>query len=174
MSLNRSTEDFLHHYNNKYSVSKYPPGWMTIEILSFGQVSKLYSSIKNTIPEKKKIAKTLGLPTYDYLQSWTQSISVLRNHCAHHSRIWNRIFINPPKSLAYSNYNWLKKLPDRNEDKLVYYGLCLLKFFLNIISPGNHFTMKITELFKKYKTISELKKLVGFPDGWEEEELLKI
>jgi abortive infection bacteriophage resistance protein len=40
--VNRSDEDFVQHYKQKYSKPTMPPTWMTLETLSFGNLSKLY------------------------------------------------------------------------------------------------------------------------------------
>lgn len=40
--VNRSNEDFIKHYKSKYSHPKTPPAWMTLEVISFGTLSRLY------------------------------------------------------------------------------------------------------------------------------------
>jgi len=43
------------HYRSKYSSPGYPPGWVIMEFLTLGQVSKIYSILQ--IKYKKRIAK---------------------------------------------------------------------------------------------------------------------
>ncbi len=51
----------------------------------------------------------------------------------------------------------------------VYYNICIIKYFLNIISPNNDMFQKIKTLFANYPEI-DLNAL-GFPQGWESEPL---
>ena len=60
----------------------------------------------------------------------------------------------------------------RTTDSLrVYYNICIIKYFLNIISPNNDLFQKIKTLFANYPEI-DLNAL-GFPQGWESEPLWK-
>lgn len=89
--LGRSKEDFLQEHYAKYDTPAMPPVWKTLEVVSFGTLSKLYSNMKD-VEVKKQVAKSVGLPQYTYLESWMRSTTVLRNCCAHHARVWNRRF----------------------------------------------------------------------------------
>ena len=51
----------------------------------------------------------------------------------------------------------------------VYYNICIIKYFLNIISPNNEMFQKIKTLFANYPEI-DLNAL-GFPQEWENEPL---
>ena len=51
----------------------------------------------------------------------------------------------------------------------VYYNICIIKYFLNIISPNNDLFQKIKTLFANYPEI-DLNAL-GFPQEWENEPL---
>ena len=45
-----------------------PPVWKTLEVVSFGNLSKLYANMKD-VEVKKLVAKSVGLPQYTYLES---------------------------------------------------------------------------------------------------------
>ena len=51
----------------------------------------------------------------------------------------------------------------------VYFDLCVIKYFLDIISPVNDMLDKMKDLFGKFPEI-DLSAL-GFPVGWENEPL---
>lgn len=57
--IDRSNEIFIEHYKKTYSQPAYPPAWMSLEVISIGLLSKLYSNIKKG-PERKKVAMELG------------------------------------------------------------------------------------------------------------------
>lgn len=83
--LKRSKEDFLIEHFAKYDNPSYPPAWKTLEVSSFGTLSKLYCNLADN-NLKKQIAREFGLPQHLYLESWIKSLSVLRNCIAHHAR----------------------------------------------------------------------------------------
>lgn len=167
--LDRTSEDFIAHHDRKYGKEIHPPAWKTMQVLSFGTLSKIYSNIRNDFPEKKAIARMLGLPTYTWLESWMVVISVLRNYCAHHSRVCYRKFNFPPKELIKSKQPWIKNFPTGILKEQLYFQLCTIKYILDRCSPGNHFSEKLKQLIAKYPTISANR--MGFMPGWEGEDL---
>lgn len=169
VELERSSEDFVIHHDRKYGKEAYPPAWKTVQILSFGTLSKLYSNICNSFPEKKQIAVALGLPTYTWLESWMVVISVLRNYCAHHSRVCYRRFNFPPKELIRSKLPWIKNYPTGVLKEQLYFQLCVVKFVLDRCSPNNDFSVKLQHLIAKYPTV--ITERMGFIPCWLQEDL---
>lgn len=51
----------------------------------------------------------------------------------------------------------------------IYFNLCIIKYFLNIISPQNDMTSKIKTLLTAYPGIDVA--AMGFPRGWDNEPL---
>lgn len=64
--------------------------------------------------------------------------------------------------------NWIS-LP--TDTLRIYFDLCILKYFLNTISPNNDMKAKIDALLSAYPSIDT--KAMGFPTGWENEALWK-
>ncbi len=91
----RSSEVFITSYWEKYTEPELPASWMLIEIVPFGTWSRLYSSLQNR-EIQKGVSKYFGLPPF-ILQSWIHALTVFRNLCAHHARIWNRSLTIRPK-----------------------------------------------------------------------------
>ena len=85
----KSNEKFIQHYRDKYSQPCSPPIWAACELMTMGDLSKLYSKTKSG-KVKGLVAKDLGLPNKQALESVLQVVSLVRNICAHHSRLWNR------------------------------------------------------------------------------------
>ena len=167
--LKRSTEEFICHHDKTYGADIFPPSWMTLQVLSFGTLSKIYGNIKNEITETDLIAKKYGLASKDWLHSWIQVLSVLRNYCAHHCRICYRIFSYPPKLMRKPKLAWIKNYPPPGgqESQLLYYQLCAVKYLLHTCSPKNSFSKKLKSLIEKYPSIDLVR--MGFFDGWENE-----
>ena len=51
----------------------------------------------------------------------------------------------------------------------VYYNMCIIKYFLDIISPNNDMLDKMNNLFGRFPEIDLV--ALGFPVGWEQEPL---
>ena len=137
--IDRSNEDFICHYFKKYNDPKLPPAWMTLEVLSLGSLSVLYSSL-NKSNLKKRIAQEFGLPNFFFLENWMHSLSILRNCCAHHTRIWNRRFtvgIKIPNNTLHPFID--KKSINTIRNNKLFIVLCCIKYILNIISPNSDF-----------------------------------
>ena len=91
--LRRSKDDFIKGHYMKYGTENFPPAWKLIDLTSFGCLTKLYFNFANGAA-KKKIARSYNVPQQEILESWMKSINALRNCCAHHGRVWNRVM--PP------------------------------------------------------------------------------
>lgn len=86
-------EAFIAHFKTHY-VEEIPPAWVIIEVITFGTISRLYS---NLLPEyQKSIAKDFDVDHFVFT-SWLRAVTELRNACAHHARLWNKVFVNFPK-----------------------------------------------------------------------------
>ena len=88
--IERSNEKFIEHYKK---INRDVPIWATIEILSFGTVSKMYSLWANKEVTKKVIKDFKLFKDYDSTIHIIRSLVDLRNLCAHQARIWNRRLI---------------------------------------------------------------------------------
>jgi abortive infection bacteriophage resistance protein len=89
-------EPFIAHFCNKYQ-EPMPPAWVMIEVLTFGTISRLYSQLTTEL--QKRIARHFDVD-HIILVSWLKALTELRNTCAHHARLWNKVFVNYPKIRA--------------------------------------------------------------------------
>lgn len=161
--LAKSREEFIEHFRRHYS-EPYPPAWMLAEILPLGVLTKIYENIKSN-QIRKKIAREFSL-TVPVFMSWMTIITVTRNNCCHHSRVWNRTFALRALTMRHMARPWISA--NVNQQK-VYFSLCVIKFFLDIISPTNDMTSKLQTLLYDYPTIDT--NAMGFPKDWEHEAL---
>jgi len=164
--IDRSNEDFIKHYKDKYDCPDFPPSWMTLEVLSFGTLSQLFARLDSKSEPSKNIAKAFGLPNSEILENWMHSISILRNSCAHHSRIWNRRF---PVKVKLS-YNTKNPFMDREtikkiRDNKLFASLSCIKYLLDIISPNSDFKKNLLEIMQDGGKLLRTKDM-GFPDNW--------
>lgn len=164
--INRSNEDFIKHYKNKYSNPEIPPSWMTLEVLSFSSLSRLFKLLKKDYI-KVNIAKQFGINKAEILENWLHAISDLRNCCAHHSRIWNRRFI-VQVVLPYNTVSpFMNKhaISNIKQNKLFAILSCV-KYILDIVSPQNDFKNNLKDVIGSGGKLLSLREM-GFPADWE-------
>lgn len=166
--IDRSKDIFIKEHRKKYKEDlRFPPAWKSLEMTSFGSLSKLYGNLKNTVKSKDVIAKELGAVNHTYLPSWLQSIAQIRNYCAHHSRLWNKNLPGTPKILSKPPFRWLIDVP--TDTQKLYLHLCIIRYILNIIVPENSFALKMKELLIKYPSVDP--NALGFKSDWKNEAL---
>ena len=161
--LRRSREDFIVHFRDTYS-DTYPPAWILAEVLPFGVLTNLFSNIRiNRI--KKGVAQHFGLQVAPF-ESWLTIVTLTRNACCHHARVWNKHNTIRPTLPNNTVYQWIT-LP--TDTLRIYFNLCIIKYLLNVISPQNDMLDKLNNLLVAYPEIDL--SAMGFPQGWENEPL---
>ena len=125
-------------------------------VFSFGTLSKFYKNMKNA--DKKAIAQTFGVG-YTYIESWLESISYVRNICAHYGRLYNAKLSKTP--MLYKEYAQAGIGNNR-----VYGVLLCLKHLLKNDAHWNLFVDKIDMLFDKYESVQI--STMGVPENWKE------
>jgi len=90
--LARAREDFI---TTALRRGDTPPLWDAMEVLSLSVVSKMYSLLADQ-NLRHQVASSFGYPTARFAESMFRSLTVVRNVCAHHARVWNRTNIQVP------------------------------------------------------------------------------
>ena len=103
----RSNDVFIKHNFDNHDGEV--PVWAAVEVLSFGTLSKIIKNLKTGTGSSYSILAAnyqykskkgnLVNPSQKMLASWIQGVSVLRNICAHNSRIYNRTIHTTPEIL---------------------------------------------------------------------------
>ena len=145
--VDRSREIFITSYRKNYTAPALPPIWMLTELMPFAVWSKLYQNLSDN-GLRKIIAHKQGIPE-KYLVSWMQSLTVLRNACAHHARIWNRNFSLAPRLSPH-----ISKKITRGNEKKIYVMFLIIHDMLKKISRENDFHKDIEELLKLHPAIN--------------------
>ena len=159
-----SGEVFIEHFFRKYDEAT-PPAWMTFEVLSLGLLSKFYQNMRASVKAKKTIANHFGVSQPIVFQSWIRSTTYIRNICAHHSRLWNRILTNKPVIPHTPPAVW-PSVPTSVNNKMYYFLGCLTQM-LRSIQPEITFVHRLKQLFTNHPKVA--KTAMGFPHNWERE-----
>lgn len=154
----RTDEIFIKRLMQKYGDAS-PPIWAVSEIMSFGLMSKWFKNLRvNTV--RKNIAHIYGVHP-DILESWMQHLCVVRNSCAHHSRLWNRRFDRAaPKHPVMLQPEFVPGHPLANT-------LVILLYLLDVISPGHHWRQRFTALLEQYPAVPLAE--MGLAPNWQKQ-----
>lgn len=89
----------IRRHHKKYKC-QYAPAWKVFEFLTFGQIFKIYSNLKNT-KLKQDITKVYGINDIEILDNFFLSLINIRNICSHNGVLYD---FNQPKGI--------RKIPD--------------------------------------------------------------
>lgn len=159
----KSTEDFIQHFKNEYT-NPYPPAWILGELLTMGVVNMVYRNLKED-RIRKAISHRFGLQPKVF-ESWLTTLTLVRNSCCHHSRVWNKVNFILPMMPRRIHRPWITLPVDPQR---TYFNICIIKYFLDVISPANDVLTKLRWLFVDFPEIDL--SAMGFPKGWEMERL---
>ena len=151
----QKTAPSLEHYYQTYSAPEIPPAWIVFEILPFGCVSRIYENLKR--PYRKAVAEKFGIEE-SILQSWFHALSVLRNSCAHHSRIWNRKY---PFKIKKAN-----AFPELDTAERFYCFALIIDILLSRIVQTPTWTLRLKETINEFSDIVNPLQM-GFPVDWD-------
>lgn len=140
-------ETFIKHYKNKYKKPVNPASWMCLEVLTLGQLSKLFNGLKENT-DKQLIAKDFGVH-HTIFKSWLHTLTYVRNICGHHGRLWNREIAIEPIWLEKPNNPWINQ-EFQNVTNRSFYAICIIKYLLYTVNPSHRIKHHLIELFEKY------------------------
>ena len=150
-----SKAPFVRNFRENYEGGELPI-YALVEVFSFGTLSKFYKNMKNV--DKKVVAKSFGIG-YTYLESWLESISYVRNICAHYGRLYNAKLSKTPT--LYKEYSQAGIGNNR-----IFGVLLCMKQILKSDKHWNLYVNQIELLIDKYEKVDV--KTMGFPENWKE------
>jgi abortive infection bacteriophage resistance protein len=163
--ISRSNEVFIKHYKGKYTEPERPPAWMTLEISSMGLLSQTFKNLKKS-NEKTAIGNHFGIDPR-ILASWMQSLAFVRNICAHHGRLWNRVLTHQPTLPNYTKNIWLSNI--QFDNTRLYGFLSAMLYLLKTIDPQTTFSQDFKKLLSQFPEMTPFR--LGFPNNWDTEPL---
>jgi abortive infection bacteriophage resistance protein len=159
--LNRSREDFIVHFKEKYGDNHIlPPIWMVTEIFTFGRLLTMYSGVHDQI---RKDTASYFKTEDAVLESWFRALNGVRNISAHHGRLWNRILgYKPLLPNKRKHPEWHADASVSNSRLFVI--VLVLRHLLRICAPASQWPTRVENLIDEFPEIPLQK--MGFPDGW--------
>jgi len=157
-NLKNSKDQYIRDFYIKHGEVDCPPAWMVIESLSFGQCVHIYANLNKA--NQKRVSKSYEINHF-ILGKWMRSLSVLRNICAHHSRLWNRSFhreVNKSRGTFSSLFQGV-------ELNSLFAYIIPLMFFLYKMNPESEWLNKLKDLII-FRSVDTNK--MGFPNDWKD------
>lgn len=165
----RSNDVFIKHNFDKHDGEV--PVWAAVEVISFGTLSKIIKNLKTgsgssysifaTNYQYKSKKENLVNPSKKMLASWIQGVSILRNMCAHNSRIYNRTIHTTPEILDVD-----KIIPPPAHNGL-YQTLLAMKYLRSSDEEWIVFVDEFDKLIQKNNSIISLTAM-NLPTNWKE------
>lgn len=159
LELSRSREDFVAHHHNKYGGRL--PVWAAVEVLDWGSLTWLYGFAPRNVQDAVADACGLRAPQ---LTSWMKALNLVRNTCAHHGRLFNRVHTLSPKLPKVGVHPDLDAV---STDWARTFGqLTLIQFLLDRLELGR--TTLLPAVMKSYPTVRALPIThMGAPTDWQ-------
>lgn len=161
----RSHETFIRHYRETYSDPILPPIWAVSEVLTLGQLSQWFDNLKYRV-DRQAIAQAFGIDEI-VLRAFVHHLAVVRNLCAHHSRVWNRRFtirMKLPRHPAGAAASF-----NAAEDRKVYNTLLMLVLILRRVNSESTWKKRLLKLLDVMPQGTT--DAMGFPKSWREFEV---
>lgn len=159
----RSRETFAEHYRVQYPHLNTPPIWVACELMTLGHLSRWLQNLR--LPRDRQAVADAYRLDEKVLVSFVHHLTIVRNHCAHHGRVWNRkhslkmrIPGKKPAGLS-EQFNTV-------QDRHLYNTLTMLAYLMGIISPRSTWRQRLTALIKGAPQIDVVD--MGFPARWEQ------
>jgi len=158
-AYDKSRDLFIGHFRDKYGEEhSMPPLWMLCEIMPFGALLTMFRGVPKKI--KHDIGADYGVRDV-VMESWLGAVSVVRNICAHHGRLWNREMRFKPM-IPRKDERWHR--PVEIPNARIFGMLTILRYLLTIIAPQSGWPGRLRSLLEEYPDIPL--RQMGFPDGW--------
>lgn len=142
------------------------PLWACVDLMTISDISFLYKISEDAI--KKAIAAHYGLTMgagHLILGRFMHSMTIIRNLCAHGSRLFNRLFEQKP-SLSKKEQALLIRNSDGTIDNAHLYGFIMI---MKRLLPSGEFAVlkaRLTGLTKQYPFVGL--RYYGFREDWED------
>lgn len=167
----RSREVFVQHFSSKYREFPDLPIWMLTEVLSFGLLSRMFAGMSRQ--DQRDIASPYGLQPR-ILQSWLHHFVYVRNICAHHARLWDRIWSVRPQLPPHPTW----QEPCLTTNQRPYVTLLMLAHVVSRIAVQRdfmrHWKREVIELLTRIPEAPAAADRLGLPREWVSHPLWRV
>lgn len=168
----------IEHYRSKYGAQY--PFWVLAEVLDFADLSRLFEGLpardQRRIAEGLEIVVNLEALSRNQQQKakgqspfvrWLEQLTIIRNTCAHHGRLWNTSFAPAPTAALRTQDDFTRLPPGQSER--IFGALIVMAHLLRVVSPGTTWPEKVADLLNEAFLPNPLVSpaSMGIPTGWD-------
>lgn len=117
------------------------PFWVAVETWDFGQMSRYYAMLNGGM--QGKVIRRFGIDNKVTFAKWLTCLNLIRNRCAHHSRIWNRT--HPPVPIP-DNHFFSPLGLNANANERLYSAICIIWYLVKMIGPSSTWIRQVADL----------------------------
>lgn len=143
---------FVKHHIQKYR-SQFPI-WVAVNLFTLGNLKYLYKNIPSR--DRKNISREFNVSPKT-LDSWIDTLRILRNKLAHNMRLYGTTFQKTPK---LEKYHSIRIMNNR-----LFANFVLLKYLLDDNEVWQSAIVNLDKIFVKYQDSIELSS-IGFSENW--------
>ena len=152
-----SRNESIKHYRAEYA-GEYP-FWVLAEVLDFADISRLFEGLPAS--DQRRVTEDLGIAIdlsvlsrnqqrkvkmQPPLVRWTEQLTIVRNFCAHHARLWNKSF-TPAPTEALRTLPEFSMLP-KGQSEQIFGALIVMAALVRAASPGTTWPEKVASLIR--------------------------
>lgn len=179
----RGRDEAVEHHRRHYG--GVIPIWVLTDLLDFSDLSKLYEGMQSRdqrelaewfkvtmAPDAGKRAREAWMKNPP-LRNWLEHLTIVRNICAHHGRLWNRQLIPLGISRRVQHLSVFSELvaaldparPEQHQIERVFGTICVIGYLLDSVEPGNDWRKSVDSLVEtsfpegRHRSTTEM----GFP-----------
>ncbi len=163
-----TSHEYLVYYRKTY---RNVPLWVTVNAMTFGQISKMLSSLRDS--EKARIAKRFGIKNPKELSSFIRVLALYRNVCAHGERLFShRCHVGISDTPLHSKLGIEKNGPDYSCGKVDVFSAVIALRYLLRKDEFKAFKASLVKCVNGYLSTSgsigekRLLEAMGFPAEW--------
>lgn len=167
--LQQSNETFVIHYQQTYSEPELPPIWAMTELISLGTLRTWIAATE--LDSKTKVARSMGMPSAQVLNSVLHSLNLLRNISAHHGRLWNRLMVKRlPKIKKIQGLLVMEEADGEGvqPSKKLYNYLVVMAIIVRKVAPLSTWPLRMAGVISTMPP--EQQDAMGCPVGWEQKQ----
>lgn len=143
---------FVKHHIQKYR-SQFPI-WVAVNLFTLGNLKYLYKNIPSR--DRKNISREFNVSPKT-LDSWIDTLRILRNKLAHNMRLYETTFQKTPKLEKHHSI--------RITNNRLFANFVLLKYLLDDSEVWQSAIVNLDKIFVKYQDSIELSS-IGFSENW--------
>lgn len=160
--------DKVRYIKHQQSQHSNVPLWVLVKALTFGNMSKLFSSQKDSI--KSRISREIPVLRENQIESMLDILTRYRNVCAHNERLFD--FKYQRKKVRSTNIHKYYRLAEKDYVPTNLFDIVIFMKYLLSEDDFNKFVYEIgqaiNELIMATNQIEQNKllRLMGFPSNW--------